>query len=163
MLIYAQALNDWHEWVNSGALAAFAVFVCWLVSRLATQGGKKALELGERYVRTTEELHETLREAENNRTELCQRHAVGLEGTVEAIATSNKHLERLVSIHEEPGGSVVEAIDTIQSGHDDMQRMKQAAIRACKMCRAISKRECPDSADEVAKHCEEIERIIGES
>jgi len=160
MSLLAQGLDVWHEWVNSGALAAFAVFVCWLVSRLATHGGKKALELGERYVRTTENLHDTLRKSDSERTKLCQQHAVALENTGIAVADSNKHLERLVQIHEMPGGIVHDAADSIAQGSVDLQRMKQVALQACRMCREISEKELPDSASRVKAHCDEIERII---
>ena len=163
MYLLAQGLDAWHEWVNSGALAAFAVFVCWLVSRLATQGGKKALELGERYVRTTEELHNTLRAAEETRSDLCSRHAVGLESVTIAVNHGNEHLQRLVAIHEAPDGAVTNAVEIISEGQQDIQRMKQAALAACRMCREISQKEIPNSANEVAKHCDEIERVIGEA
>lgn len=150
MTLLAQNLAEWHQWANSGALATFAIFVCFVVYRLATQGGKKALEFGERYVISTESLHETLRKTEEQRSQLCERHAQGLETITDVMSTNTGHLKRLVELHEGPAGS-------------DMQRMKRAALQACRMCREISQKEIPNSASEVSRHCDEIERVIGEA
>lgn len=45
--------------------------------------------------------------------------------------------------------------------HD--KQMRAAALEACAMCKAIAEKELPGSAPLVAKHCSEIERIIGEA
>lgn len=124
-------LAQWHDWVNTGALGAFAVFVCWLGNRIVT----KALTWGERYIKSTESLHDTLQRAEEARNTLCEKHANGI-------------------------GLVAEAIEI---GGTDLRRMKLVAIQACRMCRDVSRREIPDSAAEVDRHCSEIERIIGEA
>ena len=160
MYLFAQALSDWHDWVNTGALAAFAVFVCWMVAKIVTHGGTKALEIGERYMRSTEALHDTLAEAERNRTELCTRHANGLETVTAEVEVSNGHLKRLVEIHEEPGGAVTESIEAIHSASSDVRRIKKAALTACEMCREIAQSELPNSAEAVSRHCDAIERII---
>ena len=128
-------LRLWHDWVNTGALAAFAVFACWMASRLVIHGGKKALELGERYIRSTEDLHKTLKDVEDARQTLCEQHADGVTALAKA--------------------------DHIRGG--DIHRMKRAAVQACRMCREISRREIPQSADEVDRHCAEMERIIEEA
>jgi len=156
-------LSQWHDWVNTGALAAFAVFVCWLFSRLVMAGGKKAMELGERYVTTTESLHQTLKQAEDSRTELCERHATGLEAIDESVKVSNVHLDKLVQLHTEPGQEVHDAVVAIHQGSDEIHRFKEIALRACQMCREVSEREIPNSAEEVAKHCEAIEKALLES
>ena len=154
-------LAQWHDWINTGALAAFSMFVCVLVYKMLMHGGKKALEIGERYVRSTEELHGTLKDVESHRNELCNRHATGLEDVTTQVAESNNHLKRLVEIHEQPGGDVKESINATHRAAEDVARMKRAAIRACEMCRRVAKTEMPDSSDEVGRHCDEIERIIG--
>lgn len=46
-------------------------------------------------------------------------------------------------------------------GHD--VAMRKAALQGCEMCRAVADREFPNSAALVGKHCDEIERIIGEA
>jgi septation ring formation regulator EzrA len=154
-------LGQWYTWVNNGALGAFAVFVCFMFYRLATAGGRKALEIGERYVASTEQLHETLEKAEAKRAELCSSHAAGLHEMAEGMAESNACLMRLVELHEE--GDVHQAVVKIDQASDEMQRMKQVVRQACHMCRAISAREFPNSAAEVATHCDEIERVIGQA
>ncbi len=78
MLGQTPDFGSWHAWVNEAALAAFAVFACFVVYKVVMHGGKKAMELGERYVTSTESLHETLRASEDNRSRLCERHAAGL-------------------------------------------------------------------------------------
>jgi hypothetical protein len=50
---------------------------------------------------------------------------------------------------------------TAITSHDTA--MRRAAIEACSMCRAIAEKELPNSAEMVGKHCDEIERIIGEA
>lgn len=133
-------IAPWREWVSEGFLGLFALFVCYLVHRLVMFGGRRLLALGERYVSSTETLHATLKEAEDNRNKLCDRHASVLEQVTELVNVNKGHL---------------------QEGQTDMQRMKQAAVHACRMCREISMKEIPDSAAEVARHCDEIERVIG--
>lgn len=161
--LLAQDLAAWHDWVNSGALAAFAVFVCWVIYRVITHGGVKAFELGERYVRSTESLHDTLQSAEQAREKLCESHAKGLENMTLAVAVGNDSLKQLVDIHRNPDSPVMEAVQQINEGSADVQRFKLAALQACRMCREISQKEIPNSANEVAKHCDEIERVIGEA
>ena len=163
LLAQAATVDKWHDWVNTGALAAFAVFVCWMFSKIITHGGKKAFEFGERYIKSTESLHDTLAQAEEHRSQLCARHASGLESVTSEVEKSNHHLERLVQIHEAPDGAVTESIGAIHAASDDVQRIKAAALTACQMCREISKAELPNSAEAVGKHCDEIERIIRET
>lgn len=43
------------------------------------------------------------------------------------------------------------------------QKMRDAALEACAMCRAIAETEMLKSAPLIAKHCSEIEKILGES
>jgi len=163
MILLAQTVSDWHDWVNTGALAAFAVFVCWMAAKIVTHGGKKAFELGERYIKSTETLHDTLAEAEENRTQLCSRHAEGLEHMTTEVAVGNNHLKRLVEIHEAPDGAVTESIQAIHSANHDVQRIKRAAITACEMCREIVNAELPNSAEAVGRYCDEITKTIGET
>lgn len=160
MILLGQDIQTWHTWVNSGALATFAVFVCWGVYRLIMLGGKKALGLGERYVTSTEALHATLKESENNRNKLCESHASGLRDMSGVLVESNAYLAHLVKLHEEPGNAIADAVEALALDHQDVQRFKKAALQACRMCREISRRELPDSADEVSRHCDEIERLI---
>lgn len=47
--------------------------------------------------------------------------------------------------------------------HSHDKQMRKAAIEACAMCRAIAEKDLPGSAALVGKHCDEIERIIGEA
>jgi hypothetical protein len=163
MLGQTPDFGSWHAWVNEAALAAFAVFACFVVYKVVMHGGKKAMELGERYVTSTESLHETLRASEDNRSRLCERHAAGLEDVTEAVSVGNQHLSQLVQLHQAPGGSVHDAIGVIHKDHVDIQRGKRVMLHACRMCREVARREFPNSAAEVDKHCAEIEREIGEA
>ena len=75
---------------------------------------------------------------------------------------NSQHLSRLVQLHEDPGriGGAVTQIDTTSA---DVVRMKRAAIKACELCRKVADKEFPGSAADVDRHCDEIERIIGEA
>lgn len=116
-------MPDWvRELLNYGPLGLFAAGVCWMVYKGLRHGGTKALDIGERYVASTEKLHDTLRETIDKQQTLCQGH------------------------HE------------ILATHDD--RMRQAALAACKMCREISQKDLPNSADAVGRHCDQIEQIL---
>ncbi len=99
-------LQQWHDWVNTGALAAFAVFVCWMASRLLTHGGKKALEIGERYVTSTEELHTTLKDAEVARNKLCGQHADGIDNLATVVASQNANTDKMCEAISELSGQL---------------------------------------------------------
>jgi len=156
-------LSEWHQWVNDGALAAFAVFVCVLVYRIVVHGGNKLLQIGERYVSSTEQLHDTLKDSEDNRSKLCDRHATGLEAMAGAMQVSNRHLDRLVHLHEDPGGNVHDAIGTIHDNNKSMQQVKRALQEACELWRYICKQEFPNCAERVGQHCDAIKQIIDEA
>jgi hypothetical protein len=66
----------------------------------------------------------------------------------------------LVQAH---GPKWVGTMDMIAENNAELQRVKRAAMRACEMCRHLTAAEFPNSAEQVAKHCDEIERIIGEA
>lgn len=163
MELLAQNLGEWHQWVNSGALAAFAVFVCFLGYRVTMYGGKKALELGERYIVSTETLHETLRASEEDRTKLCSRHADGLATMASAMEISNKHLAQLVTLHTQPGGNVHDAVCEIAEVKRDVAIGKRVMLHACDLCQRVAEREFPGSAADVTAHCEQIRKAIGEA
>lgn len=101
--------------------------------------------------------------------EQCGEHVNCIKALTDSVRaeastaeTSNKHLERLVVLHEAQG-DIGKATKTITASHDDIQRGKQAFCQACTMFREVSAKEFPNSADRVAFHCDEIERIIGEA
>jgi hypothetical protein len=167
MLGQTPDFGSWHAWVNDAALAAFAVAVCFMVYKIVFHGGRKAVELGERYVSSTEALHDTLREADQQQKVLCQQHADTLvtlndhfSESLQVQSRSCQHLETLVLAH---GPDWAATVNRINDQCDDMQRMKAAAVRACEMCRHIAQAEFPNSAAKVNEHCDEIERLIGEA
>ena len=160
MALIGQDFSSWHALVNEAALAAFAVGVCFTVYKVLMHGGKKLAELGERYVMSTETLHDTLAKSDQSRAELCARHADGLEVLSETMQEGTSHLQRLVQLHEATGPVGV-AVSKIDDAKHDMSRVKKSIRHACDMCRSVSAREFPNSAADVGKHCDEIERAIG--
>jgi len=161
-LLLEASFAQWHQWVNDAALAAFAVFVCVVFYRIVMHGGRKALEIGERYVGSTEKLHDTLKQAEDSRSKLCERHANGLETITSAVQIGNNHLDKLVHMHEHPQGDVTQAIQAIHEDHRSIDQVKLAMIEACEAWRYVCKQEFPGCAEKVARHCDAIERIISE-
>lgn len=118
-------MSEWEWLVNGGIAATVLILVVKWLGRTADKLIDKALPLGERYVGSTEKLHDTLKDNMASQQALCQVHS-------QAIV-----------------------------GHD--KQMRAAALEACAMCRAIAEKELPNSAELVGKHCDEIERIIGEA
>ena len=97
---------------------------------------------------------------------LCSEHANCIKALTESVKTgsegstkTNEHLARLVVLHEQ-GGDIGKATQTIEKNH---LMVKQAIYHACEMCREVSAKELPGSAEQVAQHCAEIEKIIGQS
>ena len=102
--------------------------------------------------------------------DMCNRHAdlmetVGdsLSGGVTIQKEAVRQLGRLVEIHEAPAGTVTQATKQISVMQHDIERGKKALRHACEMCRRVSEKEFPNSASEVARHCDEIEKAIGEA
>ena len=161
-------MPDWaSELLRYGPLGAFALAVCWGGWILIRAGGTKAYVLGERYVISTEKLHDTLKESDEQQKKLCNAHATALESLDASLDASLVvqqescgHLESLVKAHSPQWSSRVEQIN---ENAKDLQRVKSAMIQACEMCRSVSSQEFPSSAAKVAEHCTEIERIIGEA
>jgi hypothetical protein len=161
---------SWYSMANQGALAAFAVAVMYGLWRIVSYGGSRALQLGERYVSSTEVLHEALKESDLKQKELCEGHREALTMMTESIDENIviqrqqcEHLRTLVDLHQSPSGPVTGSIAATHSIHGDMKRMKRAAVRACEMCRAIAHTEFPNSAQQIDRHCVEIERLIQDS
>jgi hypothetical protein len=101
---------------------------------------------------------------------MCNRHADLMETVSDSLAESSQSqkmsaaaLHRLVEIHEKPGGHVAEATHEITQNKHDLQRVKKSIVHACEMCRTVAQREFPNSAEEVSRHCDEIEKAIGEA
>jgi hypothetical protein len=102
---------------------------------------------------------------EDKQMELCGKHADNLgriadlgETQAALLQAAHDSVKALVARSEQPDAP----FSTVKTNLD-IQRMKQAAIKACAMCRQVAATECPDSAKVVNEHCSEIERIIGES
>ena len=153
-------MPEWaSELLRYGPLGAFALAVCWGGWILLKTGGTKAYMLGERYVISTEALHDTLKESDKQQKELCEGHANAVESLDTSMAASLviqqeacQHLRSLVVT-----GSVV------TENQADLHKMKAVMIQACHMCRVVAAKEFPDSAAKVSEHCAEIERIIGQA
>lgn len=120
---------------------------------------EKQTEVCSAHVDTVKVLGDTLAQ----QTEAARSAQKSAAEAAAAVAEGNKHLAHLVELHEKPGATIHQATVKIGTTADDMTRMKAAARRACTMCRTVAAKECPNSAAEVDKHCDEIERIIGEA
>lgn len=161
-------MPDWaSELLRYGPLGAFALAVCWGGWILLKEGGAKAYQLGERYVMSTEKLHDTLKESDQLQKDMCNTHAtalksldVSLDASLVVQEESCEHLKSLVAAHSPKWAANVERVN---ENAKDLQRVKQAVVHACEMCRVVSSQEFPASAAKVAEHCSEIERIIGEA
>lgn len=165
-------MPDWlSELLRYGPLGLFAGAVCWGVWRLLVYVGHKLFDddrgLVPKWVEGEMRWRNTLTERLENQQTLCNKHAdtlIVLNGTLQegnkCDEISADALQRLVELHEDRG-SIGAAADIIGKTSQDIRAMKQAALTACKMCRSISCREFPHSAEEVGAHCAEIERIIG--
>lgn len=158
--------SEWLPLVNTSALAAFALFVMSAIWKLGKIGGTKAMELGQRYVTSTEALHETLRQSQQKQHELCTTHATAIQDVVlvsaKQIGISEESRDYLKSLAENYGPKW-QASGAAQHNAEDLQRVKRVIGVACRMCRDIAAKEFPDSSDKVSGHCDEIERIIGEA
>lgn len=79
-------MPDWaSELLRYGPLGAFALAVCWGGWIVLRHGGAKAYQLGERYVASTEKLHDTLKESMDNQQALCDSHGKLVNDTARAI------------------------------------------------------------------------------
>jgi hypothetical protein len=153
-------MPDWaSELLRYGPLGAFALAVCWGGWILLMRGGEKAYTLGERYVQSTEKLHDTLKESNEQQRKLCEDHATALESLDTSIDASLvvqqescRHLQ-----------SIVETGLIIAASRVDLRQVKAAMIQYSQICRVVSGKEFPDSAVKVAEHCTEIERIFKEA
>lgn len=68
-------MPDWAlELLRYGPLGAFALAVCWGGWLALKHGGSKALVLGERYVTSTEKLHDTLKLSTAAQQAQCDQH-----------------------------------------------------------------------------------------
>ena len=161
---------SWHPLLNTGALAAFAVFVLYALWKIGAHGGKKAFELGERYVASTEKLHDTLKESDIKQKELCEGHRQSLEIMSEAVDENIliqreqcEHLKTLVDLHQAPSGPVTMSMAQTCAIHQDIGKMKQIVKHHCAMCRVIARNEFPAIADQLDEHCNAMERLIQDS
>lgn len=161
-------MPDWaSELLRYGPLGAFALAVCWGGWILLMKGGTNAYMLGERYVLSTERLHDTLKESDEQQKKLCNAHSQAMESLDASLdrslvvqEESCRHLDKLVQAHSPHWA---ENVELVAANAHDLQRVKSAITQACEMCRIVSSKEFPDSAEKVAEHCTEIERIIGEA
>jgi hypothetical protein len=82
-------MPDWvSELLRYGPLGAFALAVCWGGWIALRAGGAKAYTLGERYVASTEKLHDTLKESLDVQQTLCTQHGDSV-GKISANVSSH--------------------------------------------------------------------------
>jgi hypothetical protein len=169
---------DWTIWIQLGVPMVILVAIGIAIWRTAQFMGRRLFGDGtkdnrgyvDRWFAGEQKWRNALTERLEQQQELCDKHAACLESLDKTLQTGqeiarngNALLAALVALHEDPGGSVHDAMDIIHATSADMGKMKRAANRACEMCRTIAKAEFPNSAAKVSEHCDEIERIIGEA
>ena len=109
-------MPDWaSEMLRYGPLGAFALAVCWGGWIVLRHGGAKAYTLADRYVTSTEKLHDTIKESMNQQQSLCDQHGKAVIATTEAIQSHDDALRvavrsacemcRTVSAKEFPGSA----------------------------------------------------------
>lgn len=171
--------------VNYGVLGILILYVLWALWKIVSRGGSKLMELGDkavttgielgnRYVSTTEALHDTLKEessarrlADERQREMCSVHASTLQTVSDSIqlqtefaAKACEHLDMLARAH---GSDWQATLKLIHTNNVDLLKVKRAAVHACDMCDHLCKTEFPSSAEKVSQHCDEIKKIIGEA
>ena len=175
------ALVDWLAQLQNFGLAAFLLgivlfglyrFVSFILHKLFDKDG-----LADKWVADNKKFYDTLTErlelinvGQEKQQEMCDRHADLMETVGDSMAEgvtiqkeAVRQLGRLVEIHEAPAGTVTQATKQISDMRHDIDRGKKALRHACEMCRRVSEKEFPNSASEVARHCDEIEKAIGEA
>jgi len=161
---------EWHGYVNDGALAAFAVFIVWALWRAANSVSNKVWPLVNRYVGSTEELHNALKENQDKQHELCMGHQRTINGLSESVSVNTgiqqeqcQHLRRLVDIHEKPGEVVSQSIAQTEEMHRHMQKEKRVVLHMCEICRRVVHENFEDTAESVDPLLREVERLIQDS
>lgn len=167
---------DWSIWVQLGVPMVILVAIGIAVWRAARFVGVRLFGDGkekgyiDRWFQGEQKWRGALTERLEQQQHLCDKHAQCLTSLDQTLRDSqliskdgNALLAALVALHEDPGGSVHDAMELIKSNSVDLEKMKLAATRACEMCRTIAHAEFPSSAAQVSQHCDEIERIIGEA
>ena len=161
-------MPDWaSEMLRYGPLGAFALAVCWGGWRSIVYIGHKLFDddkgIVPVWVADERRWRVGLTERLEQQSVVCGQHKTVLEEQKIVSLATEKHLARLVDLHEKPGEAIKQATVHIATTTKDVESLKAAALRACEMCRSVAKIECPDSATVVNQHCDEIERIIGEA
>jgi len=130
----------WWQWLINGSIACviLVIVVKWLV-RTGDKLIDRVIPLIERYVLSTESLHMNLDDRIGSQQGLCQQHGAAVSGV---------------------GVAVTGVRDTLDRNNASWQRV---AKTMCAGCREVVEREKPACADIVLRHCDEIERIIGEA
>ena len=169
---------DWALWFQLGVPMVILAAIGMAIWRTAVFMGKRLFGDGtkdnrgyvDRWFAGEQKWRNALTERLEQQQELCDKHAdclklldQTLQNGQQIAQNGNALLAALVALHEDPGGSVHDAMEIIHETNVDMAKMKRAASRACEMCRVIANAEFPNSAAKVSEHCDEIERIIGEA
>jgi len=146
------------ELLGYGPLGLFAIVVCWI----GWQAMKKFAIWGERYVTSAEELHNTLRESDRVQRDICERHTQTMQTLTELMrisvtgdAARDVKIDTLLVEQKQQAtlGSTGVAMLSIE-------RLRLAAMEACQLCRLMHTSDAADTAALVAKHCDEITRVL---
>lgn len=150
-------MDDWvSELLRYGPLGLFAAGVCYVVWWGLRNGSGKLYQLGERYVASTESLHDSLIESDKEQANICKTHAAGLTKIADAAQKTSDTLIELRAMHVGPDGKYTQA-----QAIDDVRKLRQAAKRACEMCEFLAVREdVPEADKRIAEHVAAIRKIM---
>lgn len=172
------------EWakdlMNYGPLGVFSLAVCYAIYKMVTYAGHKLLDDGglvPQWVESELQWRNKLTERLGEQQKTCIAHSETLSGMAKlvsdqvAIGTVARDNAMKAAIQAEAGNTSLAHIDKVlvdrtpilTATNGDVVKLKQAALRACELCRFVAETECPNSAKVVDEHLNEIERIIGEA
>ena len=176
-------MMDWTMLANLGVPLLILAAVGWALWKIVVYLGRKLFGTDEKpgyigqvvadfraFLETLVARLELIMSGQQTQQTICERHADLMESVSVSLAESSLSqqasvvaLLRLVEIHEQPQGVVMQATHHLTEMRQDIDRGKQALRLYCQICREVSAREFPNSAAEVARHCDEIEKTINEA
>jgi len=165
------------DWVgfffDKGVLGAFAVAVALVV-------WYKILPWGERYISSTEKLHDVLQVTQAKQIETCESHIASLgqmatmiDETVKIGITARDQASVAASLAAE-GNKSLSSIDHTLTGRTQLliatahgvSQLKAVALSNCEMCRKVAQQlstQFPSVAAEIGPHCDAIKKKLEET
>jgi hypothetical protein len=167
-------MTDWTHWINLGVPMVILVSVGWCIYKVGMYLGHRLFDddrgLVCTWVAGEQKWRTTLTERLEQQQDMCSTHTASqmqindsIKDLTAVTSLGNSHLEKLVSLHDDPTGRVSSSIEATKKTQVDVQLLKKAAIHACDLCEEIARDELKNIAPAVAMHCGRIRAIIEES